>query len=51
MSLNAKAEQLDNEFNEDGDGEHPKFSRAKWRAEVAQEKTLLGYWQWVAYML
>jgi len=50
MNLNAKAEQLDAEFNENGDGEHPDYPRAMWREAVADESTLLGYWQWVAYV-
>lgn len=26
-------------------GEHPFFTKADWRAEVAEELTLLGYWE------
>lgn len=42
------AEQLDDEYNLDGDGEHPDFPRADWRWAVAEDCTLLGYWAWVA---
>lgn len=41
------AEQLDDKYNPDGDGEHPRFRRKDWRAEVEAKNTLRGYWQWV----
>lgn len=47
-SRNQIAETLDDKYNHDGDGEHPDFTRAQWRAAVANEETLLGYWQWAA---
>lgn len=28
-------------------GEHPRFCRANWRAEVADNQTNLGYWDWI----
>lgn len=28
-------------------GEHPVFPPAYWRYEVGNNKTLLGYWEWV----
>ena len=39
--------QLDDKYNEDGDGEHPKFPRATWRTQVAEQWTVSGYWEWV----
>jgi hypothetical protein len=45
--INLNAEQLDELYNPEGDGEHPRFTRADWRHEVAAENTLLGYWAWV----
>lgn len=44
-------ETLDGIYNQDGDGEHPKYPRALWREQVAEEYTLSGYWQWVSNML
>lgn len=41
------AEQLDDRYNFNGDGEHPKYSRASWRDEVFNGNTLCGYWVWV----
>ncbi len=51
MSLRAQAEALDFEYNPDGDGEYPAYTRADWRLAVAERDTLLGYWEWVAHML
>lgn len=51
MSYKSKAEELDAEFNEDGDGEHPEYTRAMWREAVADESTLFGYWEWVSYVM
>lgn len=45
------AEELDQKYNPDGDGEHPHYSRADWRAEVAHHNTISGYWEWVAHLL
>lgn len=45
------AEQLDDFYNPDGDGEHPQVTRAMWREAVAQEETVSGYWQWLAHQL
>lgn len=45
------ADQLDDKYNHDGDGEHPLFTRADWRDAVAIEDTISGYWVWVAYKL
>jgi hypothetical protein len=45
------AEQLQEKYDvlaADGEwGEHPVFRMPPWRAEVACQKTLLGYWAWV----
>lgn len=45
------ADELDAEYNKEGDGEHPIHTRAEWRNDVAQENTSLGYWQWLADLL
>ncbi|WP_432263490.1 hypothetical protein [Cupriavidus sp. TMH.W2] len=45
------AEQLDDLYNPDGDGEHPLITRAMWRQAVAQQDTVSGYWPWLAQML
>lgn len=45
------AQQLDDEYNVDGDGEQPEFTRANWREAVRLENTISGYWQWVEYQL
>jgi len=29
-------------------GEHPVHTLAHWRAEIAENKTRMGYWEWVA---
>lgn len=44
-------EQLDEKYNPEGDGGHPLFTRALWRAEVAGEHTVSGYWDWVHHQL
>jgi hypothetical protein len=31
--------------------EHPDYSREDWRQEVADDNTLLGYWEWVDHQL
>lgn len=41
------AEQLDDKYNPEGNGEHPIFTRGEWRDEVFSENTLRGYWEWV----
>lgn len=46
-----KAEQLDDKYNLDGDGEHPGFTRWDWRQAVAEQSTITGYWAWVQRML
>jgi hypothetical protein len=51
MSLRAQAEALDFEYNPEGDGEYPAYTRSDWRSAVNQQSTLLGYWDWVAQML
>lgn len=45
------AEQLDDKYNPDGDGEHPTFTRWDWRQAVAQQSTICGYWLWVEYQI
>lgn len=49
--IGKSGEQLDDEYNPDGDGEHPTLPRADWREAVANEDTISGYWDWVAYKL
>lgn len=41
------AEQLDSKYNPDGGGEHPKHTREDWRNAVANDDTILGYWDWL----
>lgn len=45
------AEQLDDRYNPEGGGEHPMHPRTDWRYEVANEDTLVGYWDWVAHKI
>lgn len=49
--LNLTADQLDEKYNPEGDGEHPTFTRKDWRQAVRQEETLTGYWVWVEAQL
>ena len=49
--LNLTAEQLDDKYNQDGDGEHPEVPREEWRCAVDREETLRGYWEWVEAQL
>ena len=44
-------EQLDHKYNLDGDGQHPGYTRWDWRQAVAQQSTVVGYWDWVEYQL
>lgn len=41
-------EQLETLYPE---GEHPTFTRAEWRAAVANDQTLSRYWEWVYHNL
>lgn len=41
------AEELDDKYNPNGDGEHPLLTRKEWRAVVGDGGTSLGYWQWL----
>lgn len=41
------ADQLDDKYNPDGDGEHPVLTRAEWQAAVADGNTISGYWKWI----
>lgn len=43
--------QLDDKYNQDGDGEHPVFTRRAWRCVVIRQDTIVGYWEWVACKL
>lgn len=45
------ADQLDDKYNPEGDGEHPVFSREQWREGVANQDTISGYWVWAAYQI
>lgn len=45
------AEQLDEKYNPDGDGEHPVFTRDEWRDAVGNQDTISGYWDWVYHRL
>lgn len=30
-------------------GEHPRWTKAAWRAAVQSESTVFGYWEWVEW--
>lgn len=45
------ARQLDDKYNQEGDGEHPGYTRKDWRQAVDQRDTVTGYWDWVRYQL
>ncbi len=36
---------------EQGEGEYPAYIRAEWRECVDHQYTILGYWDWVHFML
>lgn len=39
-------------FETDPDrAEHPIYKRSHWKAEVANDNTLTGYWEWVSFMI
>ena len=42
---------LDDEYNQEGDGEHPVFIRTEWRQAVENLDTVSGYWDWCAYKI
>lgn len=42
------ADQLDDKYNPNGGGEHPKHTRSEWVGDVQIGITLRGYWDWVA---
>lgn len=39
------ADQLEEVYNPEGDGEHPDFTREDWWQQVINHETLCGYWQ------
>lgn len=45
------AEQLEDKYNPNGDGEHPAYPRTAWENEVSSKVTLLGYWDSVLHFL
>lgn len=45
------ADQLDEKYSPDGDGEHPWFTREHWSQAVRSGHTIVGYWQWLSYRL
>jgi hypothetical protein len=45
------ADELDGKYNPEGDGQHPEYTRADWRAAVENEDTISGYWEWVRHQL
>lgn len=49
--IGLNAEQLDDKYNLDGDGEHPQYTRADWRSAVQSGDTISGYWVWVEHRL
>ena len=49
--LELTAEQLDDKYNSNGDGEHPLITREDWRNAVAAHVTINGYWDWLEYRM
>lgn len=49
--LGRSPDQLDDDYNQSGFGEHPMFPREAWQEAVANEDTLLGYWQWLYHQI
>lgn len=49
--IGLSSDDLDHKYNFDGDGQHPFYKRDDWRAQVAHQQTISGYWEWVAYLL
>jgi len=45
------ASELDDHYNQEGDGEHPLLTRKSWIKAVADKESLLGYWEWVCDQL
>jgi hypothetical protein len=45
------AEQLDDKYNLNGDGEHPVLTRDEWRNAVAMHETSSGYWDWLCHRM
>lgn len=45
------AQQLDDKYNSEGDGEHPLYPRSTWREAVEKQETISGYWDWVVHQL
>ena len=45
------AEQLDDRYNQDGDGEHPAYKVSDWSNAVGACVTRQGYWDWVVGVL
>lgn len=50
-TIRSKAEELEDAYSPDGDGEYPAYTRWDWRSVVKQRATILGYWEWVAQTL
>lgn len=44
-------DQLDDKYNQDGDGRHPFFGEDGWMQDVMNRNTLSGYWAWVAHQI
>lgn len=51
MDFILDADQLDDKYNPNGDGEHPVFARDSWRVAVANQDTISGYWDWVEHQI
>lgn len=48
----SSAEELDDKYNQDGEGEHPKYTRHTWQTYLSSHPNfVLGYWEWIAYMV
>lgn len=41
------ADQLDEKYNPDGDGEHPEYTKSHWY----NDNTTVSYWDWVVYRI
>lgn len=45
------ADQLNDKYNPEGGGQHPAYTREDWMLAVANEDTLVGYWDWAWHRL
>lgn len=45
------AEQIEEKYSPDGDGQHPEYTRSKWVRAVNLDSTIAGYFDWVHHQL